>query len=181
MRGRAVFLDRDGVLNAAVVRSGKPHPPASAEDVVLLPGVVEACATLRSAGRVLICITNQPDIARGLQTREAVDAINGAIRRACALDDVRVCPHDDADGCGCRKPSPGLITDAARDWGISLAGSVVVGDRWRDVESGRRAGCRTVFIDHGYAERRPEAPDFVAGSLSQAVPWILAVEERNFG
>jgi D-glycero-D-manno-heptose 1,7-bisphosphate phosphatase len=181
MGARAVFLDRDGVLNAAVVCSGKPHPPPSAQDVVLLPGVVEACAALRAAGWLLICITNQPDIARGTQTREAVDAVNRAIRTACALDDVRLCPHDDADGCGCRKPLPGLITDAARDWGISLARSVVVGDRWRDVESGRRAGCRTVFIDHGYAERRPEAPDLVAGSLSQAVPWILGVEERNVG
>jgi D-glycero-D-manno-heptose 1,7-bisphosphate phosphatase len=102
-----------------------------------------------------------------------VDAMNQLIRERLQLDDVRVCPHDDADVCDCRKPAPGLLVSAARDWNIALDASVMVGDRWRDVESGRRAGCKTVFIDNGYSERRPEAPDLIVPSLSDAVPWIL--------
>src|SRR5882672_11162636 len=105
----AVFLDRDGVLNSAVVRSGKPYPPASVSELVLLPGAPEACSILRAAGLRLIGVTNQPDIGRRVQTREQVDAINAAVRSACGLDDLRVCPHDDPDDCRCRKPAPGLL------------------------------------------------------------------------
>ena len=178
---QAVFLDRDGVLNRAVVRGGKPQAPGTPEELEILPGVAEACARLRGAGLRLIAVTNQPEIARGTLTREAVDAINLAVQRELRLDDVRVCPHDDADRCECRKPAPGLILDAARDWGIALRSSFLVGDRWRDVESGRRAGCKTVFVDHGYPERRPESPDLVVTSFLDAVSWILRRALENEG
>jgi D-glycero-D-manno-heptose 1,7-bisphosphate phosphatase len=168
-----VFLDRDGVLNRALVRDGKPYPPQTLGELEILPGVPEACARLRGAGLRLIAVTNQPDVGRGTQSRDAVDAINRAVQSSLQLDDVRVCPHDDRDACGCRKPAPGLLLHAARDWGIDLAASVMVGDRWRDVESGKRAGCKTVFIDRGYMERRPDAPDLTVASLPEAVSWIL--------
>ena len=177
----AVFLDRDGVLNRAIVRDGKPYPPRTLDELEILPGVREACATLRRHGLRLIAVTNQPDIGRGHQSRDAVDEINLAVRRDLQLDDVRVCPHDDADQCSCRKPAPGLLVDAAREWGIDLATSVMVGDRWRDVESGKRAGCRTVFIDHGYAERRPDTPDLTVASLPEAVSWILGAVQSQEG
>jgi D-glycero-D-manno-heptose 1,7-bisphosphate phosphatase len=170
---RAVFLDRDGVLNRALVREGKPYPPANLSELEILPGVQEACSTLKRAGLGLIVITNQPDLSRGTMERGAVDAMNAEMRERLGLDDVRVCPHDDADRCDCRKPAPGLLLAAARDWRIALDRSVMVGDRWRDIESGRRAGCKTVFIDYGYSEQRPQAPDLVVGSLLDAVPWIL--------
>jgi D-glycero-D-manno-heptose 1,7-bisphosphate phosphatase len=170
---RAVFLDRDGVLSRAVVRDGKPYPPASVEELEILPGVTEACSQLERAGLRLVMVTNQPDISRGTQTRETVDAINRAVQRRLALDDVRVCPHDDKDGCACRKPAPGLLLDAAQDSGIDLKASVMVGDRWRDIECGKRAGCKTVFIDRGYDERRPDSPDLTVSSLPEAVSWIL--------
>ncbi len=170
---RAVFLDRDGVLNRALVREGKPYPPANLSELEILPGVQEACSTLKRAGLGLIVITNQPDLSRGTMERGAVDAMNAEVRERLGLDDVRVCPHDDADRCDCRKPAPGLLLAAARDWRIALDRSVMVGDRWRDIESGRRAGCKTVFIDYGYSEQRPQAPDLVVGSLLDAVPWIL--------
>jgi len=169
----AVFLDRDGVLNQAIVREGRPYPPRSVEDLELLPGVAGACAHLRAAGYLLIVVTNQPDLARGAQEPATVEAIHRALLEQLLLDDVRICPHDDADRCSCRKPKPGLLVEAARDWNVDLARSVMVGDRWRDIEAGRSAGCRTVFIDHGYAERRPREADLVVTALADAVPWII--------
>jgi D-glycero-D-manno-heptose 1,7-bisphosphate phosphatase len=172
-RARAVFLDRDGVLNRAFVRDGKPHPPAGASELEILPGVIEACAALRSARFKLLVVTNQPDIGRGTQDRATVEAINDIVREKLQLDDVRICPHDDDDGCACRKPAPGLLFEAARDWDVVLEKSVIVGDRWRDIECGKRAGCKTVFIDYRYAEKRPDGPDLTVKSLAEAVPWIL--------
>jgi transaldolase len=171
---RAVFLDRDGVLNAAVVRDGLPYPPASVDEMSVLPGVREACKRLRDAGFLLIVVTNQPDIARGKTAGSTVGAINGALQAQLGLDEICICPHDDVDGCDCRKPRPGLLLAAARRWEIDLSESFMVGDRWRDVEAGRAAGCHTVFIDYGYAERRPSHPDIVSSSLAAAVPDIVA-------
>jgi D-glycero-D-manno-heptose 1,7-bisphosphate phosphatase len=168
-----VFLDRDGVLNRVLLRDGKPYPPASLAELQLLPGVEEACRRLRAAGWLLVVVTNQPDIARGTQRRELVDEMNDTLKAKLRLDDVRVCPHDNRDRCDCRKPAPGMLLQAANEWGIALDASVMVGDRWRDIEAGRRAGCRTVFVDCGYNERRPEAPDLVVRGLADAVGWIL--------
>lgn len=172
-RRPAVFLDRDGVLNEPVVRDGIPHPPASAADVVVAPGAEEACHALRSAGLLLIMVTNQPDLARGSTTLETVEGINHDLRGRLGLDDVFVCPHDDPDGCACRKPKPGLLLEAASRWGVDLPSSVMIGDRWRDVEAGRRAGCATVLVRRNYAEKVATEADHVAESLRQAVPWIL--------
>ena len=170
---RAAFLDRDGVLNRARVVDGVPHPPASVEELELLPGVEVACRRLHDAGLMLIVVSNQPDVARGTQTMATVEALNRELAGRLPLDEIRVCPHDDADACDCRKPAPGMLLDAAREHEIDLAKSVMVGDRRRDVEAGKRAGCRTVFIDAGYSERPPEAPDLTVRELGEAVPWIL--------
>jgi D-glycero-D-manno-heptose 1,7-bisphosphate phosphatase len=174
----AVFLDRDGVLNRALVRAGKPVPPASLAELEILPGVREACSELRRAGFLLVLVTNQPDIARGTQSRKIVDEINSLLQQELSIDDVRLCPHDDGEGCLCRKPESGLLTAAARANGISVEASVMVGDRWRDIEAGKRAGCKTVFIDNGYEERRPDSPDLTVASLSEAVSWILSQRTR---
>lgn len=173
MSRAAVFLDRDGVLNEAVVRGGRPFPPQALADVRTLPGVAAACRELAAAGYLLIVITNQPDIARGTQARATVDAINDRLRGELDLDEVLVCPHDDADACECRKPRPGMILDAARRWDIDLARSVTVGDRWRDVAAGTAAGTRTVFIDRNYDEPAPEAADLTVRELEEGVTWII--------
>jgi D-glycero-D-manno-heptose 1,7-bisphosphate phosphatase len=170
---RAVFLDRDGVLNDAMMRERKPFSPASLAETRILPGVPEACTALKRAGFLLIVATNQPDIARGKADVATVDAINTYLKDALGLDAVMVCPHDDPDRCHCRKPKPGLLLDAAQRYGIDLTQSWMVGDRWRDVEAGRAAGCRTVFIDYGYDEKRPARADVTAGSLQEAAPAIL--------
>lgn len=171
---RAVFLDRDGVLNRAFPHAdGKSHPPASPAELEILPGVVAACKELRQAGFLLIVVTNQPDVARGTQRQEVIEAINAALRRQVPVDDIRVCYHDDSDDCACRKPRPGLLLDAAHAWEIDLTDSFMVGDRWKDIEAGRRAGCKTVLIEHAYSEAERSSPDFGAASLPEAVDWIL--------
>jgi D-glycero-D-manno-heptose 1,7-bisphosphate phosphatase len=170
---RAVFLDRDGVLNRAVVRDGRPYPPAGIAELDVLPGVPAALERLRRAGFLLLVVTNQPDVARGDQQRATVDALNSALARTLPLDDVLVCFHDDADGCDCRKPLPGLLLRGAARYGLDLVHSFLVGDRWRDIAAGQGAGVRTVFIDYGYNERRPDpAADATVADLAAAVDWI---------
>jgi len=168
----AVFLDRDGVLNEVDVRDGTPHPPSGVEHLRVLPGVVEACYRLRELGFALVVVTNQPDIARGKQTRDEVDRLHDALCARLPLDDIVVCAHDDADDCPCRKPRPGMILDAAARMDLDLAESVCVGDRWRDVEAGKRAGVMAIFVDRGYGERRPTDADATVASLPEAVEVI---------
>ena len=169
----AVFLDRDGVLNRAPVKNGAPQSPRRIEDVEILPGVPEALQQLRAAGFRLIVVTNQPDVARGTLAREFVDAIHARLQSALPLHEFRVCYHDDADECDCRKPKPGMLLEAAHDAGLDLAASFLVGDRWRDIEAGHRAGCRTALVDHGYAEPDSRPPDVRVKSLVEAAAWIL--------
>jgi transaldolase len=171
---RAVFLDRDGVLNEPVVRDGRPHPPGTAGDLVVYAGAPDALRLLREHGFALIVVTNQPDVARGTTTLGRVQAINARLRGALPLDDVLVCPHDDPDGCECRKPKPGLLQQGARLHCIDLARSYLVGDRWRDIEAGKAAGCTTIFIDRGYAERAPSTPAARVASIGEAAGWIIA-------
>jgi D-glycero-D-manno-heptose 1,7-bisphosphate phosphatase len=171
---RAVFLDRDGVLNKALVRAGKPYPPTSLAELEILPGVPDALERLRLREFLLIVVSNQPDVARGTVTRGTVEAINSALERVLPIDEFIICYHDDADGCSCRKPRPGMLRDAARKWSIDLSASFMVGDRWRDVEAGRSAGCKTVFIDHGYDERQPIQVDCQVKSLFEAAAFICS-------
>lgn len=171
----AVFLDRDGVLNEVSVREGTPRPPTSIADLTLLPGVQESCDRLRQLGYLLVVVTNQPDIARGTVDCAMVDAINESLKSQLTLDSIWVCPHDDADGCACRKPLPGLLHRAAEYHGIDLTRSYMVGDRWRDIEAGRAAGCRTAWVvNPAYEERPAEGADVLVNSLSEATRWIAA-------
>jgi D-glycero-D-manno-heptose 1,7-bisphosphate phosphatase len=171
---RAIFLDRDGVLNRPLIKEGKPYPPRSLAEAEILPGVAEALADLKRAGFLTIVVTNQPDVARGTTRRETVQEIDAFLASRLPLDEVMVCYHDDRDGCECRKPAPGLLVAAAKRHGIDLARSYLVGDRWRDIEAGQRAGCVTILLDYGYAERGPSAPPHATcRSLLDASRWIL--------
>jgi len=171
---QAVFLDRDGLLNRAFLwADGKSHPPASPQELEILPGVMKFCESLRQAGFLLIVVTNQPDVARGTQRREVVEAINRELRRQLPLDDIKVCYHDTADNCLCRKPKPGMLLEAASIWDIDCHKSFLIGDRWTDVEAGRRAGCKTVLLSADLAEAKRCQPDLQTDSLRQAERWIL--------
>jgi D-glycero-D-manno-heptose 1,7-bisphosphate phosphatase len=171
---RAVFLDRDGVINQAIVRDGKPYPPASVDELIIVPDAAPALESLKQAGFVLLVVTNQPDIARGKRAPAAVEAIHQILREALPLDDFFLCPHDDTDACDCRKPRPGLLLEGAQKHRIDLSRSFMVGDRWRDIEAGANAGCATVWIDFGYREKRASVePSITVDSLGSAARWIL--------
>jgi D-glycero-D-manno-heptose 1,7-bisphosphate phosphatase len=171
---RAVFFDRDGVLNEAVVRGGKPYPPRSGDELRVVAGAAADLARLRALGLPLIVVTNQPDVARGTQDIRAIEAIHERLRRELPIDEVLACVHDDGDGCACRKPKPGLILEGAARHGVDASRSFMVGDRWRDIEAGQAAGCKTIWIDRGYRERGPSSPpDARVASLSEAVEWIF--------
>jgi len=182
-RRRAAFLDRDGVLNRAIVKDGTPHPPVTLAELEIAADAPGALRALKAAGLLLVGVTNQPDVARGTQRREVVDAINAALLAALPLDDLLVCYHDDGDGCACRKPRPGLLIQAAARHGIDLPSSFMIGDRWRDVEAGHAAGCVAVLIDHGYSESRARgcSPDRTVGSLSEAAAWVLSCAGKGGG
>ena len=168
----AVFLDRDGVLNEAFVRNGIPAPPRSLAEFRLLPGVAQACADLKRAGFALVVVTNQPDIARGTQTRAEVDRMHKRLRSQLPVDEIRVCPHDDADACACRKPKPGMLLAAAERLRLDLTRSASVGDRWRDVEAARRAGVSAIYVECGYDEPAPSGADVAVANLPEAAAWI---------
>jgi D-glycero-D-manno-heptose 1,7-bisphosphate phosphatase len=175
MRRRAVFLDRDGVLNACLVRQGRPFPPKTVEEVVLLPGVLEALRHLAEAGFLLVGASNQPDISLGTLSRETVQAINRhLLARLPMIKEILVCEEAD-DACPRRKPNPGMLLEAEEKYAIDLTKSFMIGDRAKDIEAGRRAGCRTIFLDHGYVEKKPDPPaDYTTRSLPDAAEWILA-------
>ena len=175
-RRPAVFLDRDGVLNEAFVQGGIPTPPRSLAEFRVLPGVVQACAELRQAGFVLVVVTNQPDLARGKLTSADVDGMHQLLRSLVPLDEICVCPHDDADVCTCRKPQPGMLLDAAARLNLDLARSASVGDRWRDIEAARRAGVRAIYIERHYAEPAPVGADVAVADLAEAAEWIRRQE-----
>ena len=179
MTRSAVFLDRDGVINRAFIRDGKPYPPVSLQDLEILPHVPEALSALKAQGYSLVVVTNQPDVARGAASRELIDSMHERLKGELGLDAIFTCFHDDADECDCRKPKPGLLLRAAHDLGIDLTSSFMVGDRWRDVEAGRRAGCRTLFVDCGYREPPSHSCDFRVGSLLEASGIILAESDSR--
>ena len=171
---RAVFLDRDGVLTRALIRDGNAYAPVTPGEMQMEDEASAALARLKAAGYLLVMVTNQPDVARGVTRREDVETMHATLRAALPLDDCLVCYHDNSAGCDCRKPLPGMLLRAAAAHAIDLSASFMVGDRWRDVDAGAAAGCRTVWIDRGYRERQPtHAADARVDSLPAAVDWIL--------
>jgi D-glycero-D-manno-heptose 1,7-bisphosphate phosphatase len=176
---RAVFLDRDGVINRAEMRNGKPHPPMSLSALEILPGVPKALRVLREAGWLLIVITNQPDVARGITPLAIVESIHKNLLTKLPLDEIRTCYHDDNDRCDCRKPHPGALLSAATHHRIDLCASFMVGDRWRDIEAGESAGCKTIFIDYGYNERRPTRFGYRVQNLMEAAEIILGSDDEE--
>ncbi len=176
---KAVFLDRDGVINANLVRDGKPVAPTTLDEFRIFPDAAAAAQRLKDAGFLLIVVTNQPDVRTGLTPKATMEAMHDRIRALMPIDDFEICLHTDADNCACRKPKPGLLLQAAAKHGIDLTDSIMVGDRWRDVLAGQAAGCRTIFVDHGYLQDQPFTPDLTVTNVADAAAFILAQDKRG--
>jgi D-glycero-D-manno-heptose 1,7-bisphosphate phosphatase len=157
----------------SIIKNGQPFPPFQVSEVQIIDGVVEGVRLLKKNGFEVVVVTNQPDVARGSITQEAVENINQFLGNRIGLDYFYTCFHDDVNGCLCRKPKSGLLDQAAKDLDLDLNSSFLVGDRWRDIAAGQSAGCICYFIDYSYAERQPEMPYFSVGSLLQAVQHIV--------
>jgi D-glycero-D-manno-heptose 1,7-bisphosphate phosphatase len=170
---KAVFLDRDGVLNKAVVIDGKPYPPSSMEEFEICPYVIESLEMTSAAGFLNIVVTNQPDVRTGKQSRTIVDDFHAKLRNELPIHDIYACFHVDKDNCACRKPKPGMLLQAAQKWSIDLKHSFMVGDRWKDIEAGKRAGCTTCWLPGNYAEPEPESSDLIASSLLEVSHFII--------
>jgi D-glycero-D-manno-heptose 1,7-bisphosphate phosphatase len=170
---QAVFLDRDGVINRALKIDGIPHPPNSLGEVEILAGVIEAVQELRRHEYSIVVVTNQPDIANGKTTIEAVNKINEYLKEQTGIQDFYVCPHNDLSNCKCRKPKPGMLLEAASKFGVDLKKSFLVGDRWRDIEAGQNAGCKNFYINYQYNEKSPKPPFIEVSSLLEATRLIV--------
>ena len=165
-----------------VIRGGNPFAPETVDEFRLFPGVQEACRDLHAAGFALVVVTNQPDVTRGTQSLAVVEAMHAKLRQLIPeIERIEVCyaSGDEVPPDPRRKPAPGLILDAARDLGLDLSRSWLIGDRWRDIDSGVRAGVRTVFIDFGYVEQLRAAPEFTAKSFAEGARIILAESEAR--
>ena len=173
---RAVFLDRDGVLNRSDVVGGKPFAPRTLDGFALLPGVVEAVTLLKDAGFVLVVVTNQPDVGNGIVEQNIIEEMHKVMLQSLPLDRVLACYHTQQDNCTCRKPATGMIDQAVEEFDIDPASSFMVGDRWKDIAAGKAAGCTTVLIDYGYSEPMMAEPDYVVSSTLEAARCILGLE-----
>lgn len=169
---KAVFLDRDGVINEPVIIEGKPYPPSSIEEFRLISGLIDGINRLQQNGYLIIVVTNQPDVARGKVSAESVEIMHDFLKKATKIDEIICCFHDDTDNCKCRKPKPGMLLDAAERWNIDLSESFMVGDRWKDIEAGKVAGVTTCLIDYQYDEKWVK-PDIVCTDFKNTVDFIL--------
>ena len=169
---KAIFLDRDGVINKIFIKNNLPFSPATFNQLEILPNVKESILRLKKLNFVCLVVTNQPDVFRGKIEKKTVIKMNNYLKYEIRLDDIFVCYHDDHDSCKCRKPNPGLLLDACKKWDINLKKSYMIGDRWKDIEAGKCAGCKTIFIDCNYKEAKPRHSDFTTDSLLNSVHLI---------
>ena len=165
---KSVFLDRDGVINKAYIKDGLPQSPNSLNELKILPGVRESIIKLKKLNFICLMVTNQPNVSRKKIDKNSVIQMNNFLKNEIALDDIFVCYHDDSDNCNCRKPKPGLLLQAGKKWDVDFKKSFMIGDRWRDIQAGEKVGCKTIFLDYKYNEKKPKKPDFVSDSLLNA-------------
>jgi D-glycero-D-manno-heptose 1,7-bisphosphate phosphatase len=173
---KAVFLDRDGVLNRAFIKNGKPFPPYDFNNLEILEGVKDIIVDLKKSNWLVIVVTNQPDVARNITSKKDVEKINNYLKLILQFDEIYTCYHDNDDFCDCRKPKPGMLVTASRKNNIVLKNSYMVGDRWSDIEAGNKVGCKTIFIDYNYKEKKPVNFNYRVKSINEAAKIILKNE-----
>ena len=176
---KAIFLDRDGVINKVIIKRGLPFAPLSFDLLEILPSIKESILRLKKLNFVCLVVTNQPDVFRGKIEKKTVIKMNNYIKNQIKIDDIFICYHDDCHNCKCRKPKPGLLLEASKKWDINLKKSYIIGDRWRDIEAGKSAGCKTIFIDCNYKEAKTKNPNFTTDSLLNSVHIIEKLQDRK--
>ncbi len=169
---RAVFLDRDGVINKVIFRNGKVSSPWKFEEFEILPGVKKVLTKFKKMGFLNIVVSNQPDVKRGFLKKEELEKMNQFLIQNLPIDEIMICPHDDNDYCNCRKPKPGLILKATKKYEIDLKQSFFIGDGWKDVEAGKKAGCKVILKKTNYNKNIQKGPDFIVNSLKEALEII---------
>jgi len=176
---KSVFLDRDGVINKVYIKDGLPRSPNSSNELKILPGVRESIIKLKKLNFICLMVTNQPNVSRKKIDKNSVIQMNNFLKNEIALDDIFVCYHDDSDNCNCRKPKPGLLLQAGKKWDVDFKKSFMIGDRWKDIQAGEKVGCKTIFLDYKYNEKKPKKPDFVSDSLLNAAHIIEKLIHEN--
>lgn len=156
---KAIFIDRDGVINQLVSRDGGKYSPRLVTDFQIFPSVPNAIKQIREAGYLVVVVTNQPDISRGLLKPHVLDEMHQLLRAICQVDAIYVCPHDNSDDCLCRKPLPGMLLQAATDLSIDLNNSWMIGDRATDMQAGNAVGLSNIFIASGQEQRSEHTPE----------------------
>lgn len=170
---KAIFFDRDGVINRSIIKNNKPYPPKNLEELELIDGIHLLMWRLKQKGFLIFVITNQPDVSRGTQTKSMVEALNTNIKKELPINEIFTCYHDDKDNCECRKPKPGFVLQAKDKYDIDLKQSFVIGDRWKDIQAGKSAGCLTIFVDYGYDEELKCKPDYKVKNIKEIEGVIL--------
>ena len=173
---KAVFLDRDGVINKAFIKDGLPKSPNSLNELKILPGVKESILRLKELDFICLVVTNQPDVPRGKINKNTVIEMNNFLKKEIELDDIFVCYHDDKDNCNCRKPKPGLLLQAIKKWNVDFKKSFIIRDRWRDIQAGEKIVCKTIFLDYKYKDKKPKNPNFTTDTLLKATYIIEKVK-----
>ena len=176
---KAVFLDRDGVINEAFIKNGQPSSPNSLDELKILPGVKESILRLKKLNFICLVVTNQPDVSRRKIKKKTVIKMNNFLKKVIELDDIFVCYHDDKDNCNCRKPKPGLLLQAGKKWNLDFKKSFMIGDRWRDIQAGEKVGCKTIYLDYNYKDIKPKNPDFITHKLLNAVYLIEKLQNKK--
>jgi len=179
IKKRAVFLDRDGVINECIFdKKINSNSPRCLDEFRILPKVEEALSHLKEMNFLLIVVTNQPDVARGITLKRDVEKIHEHMKKNLPLNDIYVC-YDSDDKNPYRKPNNMMFLDAAKKWKIDLSNSYLVGDRKKDIDAGIKSRCKTFFIDYNYNEDKPKNPNYVVKSLFEATEVIRKLKNEN--
>ena len=171
MLKKAVFLDRDGVLNRPNIIDGKPYAPKKVKDFIIYSEVYEVLNNLKNNLYKLIVVTNQKDVGRGITSMKVLNTMHNKLKSFLPIDDIKVCIC--IDECDCYKPNPGMILEAQKEWNIDIEKSYIIGDSWRDIGAGINAGCKTILIDRKYNMPMLYKPDYIVNSLKEAESKIL--------
>lgn len=168
-KNKAFFFDRDGILNKAIVKNGKPYSPKFPYQLKKNYEILDLIQYLKKQNFILIVITNQPELRRGGLSKYSSIFMNFLTQKYFLIDEIFVCGHDKKDKCKCRKPKNGMLRSAAKKWNIDLKKSFLIGDRWKDIEAGNSVECKTIYIDYNYNEKKPKLYNYKFHNIQNMV------------